>query len=123
MEGGGRGVSTYRSLLASDSNLGACRTPFQRDEQCVFSFVTHAWYHRCRAALGALSSLSLVGKPRARASFRCPALMAPKAAFTAERLDRIGANAADAARRDLSGEDPAALLHLSCQYPSLFLLL
>ena len=48
--------------------------------------------------------------------------MAPKAAFTAERLDRLGANAADAARRDLSDEDPAALLHLSYQYPSLFLL-
>jgi hypothetical protein len=43
-------------------------------------------------------------------------VMAPKAAFTVERLNGFGAAAVEAALTSLSQESAAALEHLSCQY-------
>ena len=45
--------------------------------------------------------------------------MAPKGAFTPERLNGIGEAACTAALKTLSDEEASMLTHLSCEYPAL----
>lgn len=45
--------------------------------------------------------------------------MAPKGAFTPERLNGLGEAACTAALKTLSDEEASALTHLSCRHPDL----